>query len=431
MVLPTGINKAAGLRAAFKDLRLSAHNAVGVGDAENDHALLSECEVGVAVDNALPMLKDRADWVTAGARGEGVIELVEAMLASDLRELEPRLTRAEIEIGHAGDDPVTVHAYGRRLLLCGTSGSGKSTLTTGLLERLVDKHYQFCLIDPEGDYAAFEDTILVGDEQTVPKNDEIVELLVGGDKSVVVSLLGVPIDQRSAFFSGLLARLLECRTRWGRPHWIAVDEAHHMLPEGELVLTDALEQLPAGLLLVTVHPERLAAQILREVDTVLVVGDNPGSAFESFARASGTGLPQVESEPLAPGEALIWTRERGARVVRVQATPARAERHRHRRKYAAGALGEDKSFYFRGPRGALNLRAHNLALFLQIADGVDDETWLHHLHRHDYSHWLREAIKNPELAEEVRAIEGRRELDARSSRRRIRDAIDKIYTLPA
>jgi hypothetical protein len=46
-----------------------------------------------------------------------------------------------------------------------------------------------------------------------------------------------------------------------------------------------------------------------------------------------------------------------------------------------GALGEDKSFYFRGPANALNLRAQNLTIFMQMADGVDNETWLHHLRR--------------------------------------------------
>ena len=52
---------------------------------------------------------------------------------------------------------------------------------------------------------------------------------------------------------------------------------------------------------------------------------------------------------------------------------------RHTRKYAEGELGEDKSFYFRGPDNALNLRAQNLTIFLQMADGVDDQTWRHHL----------------------------------------------------
>ena len=44
-----------------------------------------------------------------------------------------------------------------------------------------------------------------------------------------------------------------------------------------------------------------------------------------------------------------------------------------------------KSFYFRGPENALNLRAQNLMIFLQMAAGVDEATWLHHLHAGDYS----------------------------------------------
>src|SRR5207253_1677558 len=66
MVLPAGVNKASGLAAALKALELSPHEVVGVGDAENDHALLTLCECGVAVANALPALKERADLVTQG-----------------------------------------------------------------------------------------------------------------------------------------------------------------------------------------------------------------------------------------------------------------------------------------------------------------------------------------------------------------------------
>ena len=49
MVLPQSISKATGLRAALTALRLSAHNAIAIGDAENDHDLLMACELGVAV----------------------------------------------------------------------------------------------------------------------------------------------------------------------------------------------------------------------------------------------------------------------------------------------------------------------------------------------------------------------------------------------
>ena len=48
MVLPQSISKATGLREALSALRLSPHNAIAIGDAENDHALLDACELGVA-----------------------------------------------------------------------------------------------------------------------------------------------------------------------------------------------------------------------------------------------------------------------------------------------------------------------------------------------------------------------------------------------
>ena len=90
MVLPPGVNKASGLAVALKELSLSPRHVVAIGDAENDHAFLAACGCGVAVANALPMLKDEADWVTDGARGDGVIELVERMLRTDLADLERR-----------------------------------------------------------------------------------------------------------------------------------------------------------------------------------------------------------------------------------------------------------------------------------------------------------------------------------------------------
>ena len=84
MVLPAGVNKATGLRAALAELNLSPHNAVGVGDAENDHAFLNICECAVAVANALPAVKERADIVTFADHGAGVTELIDEMLADDL-----------------------------------------------------------------------------------------------------------------------------------------------------------------------------------------------------------------------------------------------------------------------------------------------------------------------------------------------------------
>jgi hydroxymethylpyrimidine pyrophosphatase-like HAD family hydrolase len=90
MILPSGVDKGTGLRIALGELGLSPHQAAGVGDAENDHAFLAVCGCGVAVANALPALKERADFVTAGDHGAGVEELIEKLLADDLADIPPR-----------------------------------------------------------------------------------------------------------------------------------------------------------------------------------------------------------------------------------------------------------------------------------------------------------------------------------------------------
>ena len=93
MVLPTGVNKGTALVAALQELKFSAHNVVGVGDAENDHSFLSLCECSVAVANAIPSLKEQADYTTKADNGDGVTELIEQLLADDLKTLDQRVGR--------------------------------------------------------------------------------------------------------------------------------------------------------------------------------------------------------------------------------------------------------------------------------------------------------------------------------------------------
>lgn len=84
MILPSGVNKASGLKAALEHFGLAAENVIAVGDAENDHALLEMCGLPVAVANALPALKEKAAWVTPHSAGAGVVDLIEAVLRGEL-----------------------------------------------------------------------------------------------------------------------------------------------------------------------------------------------------------------------------------------------------------------------------------------------------------------------------------------------------------
>jgi hypothetical protein len=167
---------------------------------------------------------------------------------------------------------------------------------------------------------------------------------------------------------------------------------------------------------------------LASVDIVVGVGAAAQETIAGFAVAVNERAPQAPPRP-DEGDVLVWFRAEG-HVIWLTATPPRTTQHRHRRKYAQGELGEDKSFYFRGPGDRLNLRAQNLMLFKQIADGVDDETWLHHLKLGDYSRWFADSIKDDELADEARELE-QRDVSAAESRAAINEMIDRRYTAPA
>jgi HAD superfamily hydrolase (TIGR01484 family) len=431
MILPSGVNKATGLTAALRELNLSAHNVVGIGDAENDHAFLSQCECAVAVANALPMLKERVDFVTPGNHGTGVIELADQLVESDLIEHESLLTRHEILLGTREEkQEVRLKPYGINILVAGTSGSGKSTFATSFLERLLERDYQFCIIDPEGDYQNFGGAVVLGDVKQAPSADEICDFLEKSTQSVSINLLGVGLEHRPAFFKELLPALLELRLQTGRPHWIIIDETHHLLPADWAPAPLTLPREMHGLMLVTVHPDEVAPAILASVNTVIAIGGTPAQTIQGYSKTIGQKPPKVPAGKLTPGEAIIWRRDLAAHPVRFRSIPPQAEHQRHIRKYAEGKIPEEDIFYFRGPEGKLKLRAKNLLIFLQLAEGIDDETWLHHLRRGDYSGWFRKAIKDEELANEAEKVEKRADVSPKESRALIKALIEARYTRP-
>jgi HAD superfamily hydrolase (TIGR01484 family) len=432
MILPAGVNKASGLACALEQMGLSVHNAVGIGDAENDHAFLATCECAVAVANALPTLKDAADIVTQADHGAGVEELIDELLRDDLASREEQLKRHRILLGtDRNGAEVHIPPYGENILLVGTSGSGKSTLATGLLERLAEQKYSFCIIDPEGDYETFAEAVSLGAPTRPPSTEEIMQLLAKPNTNAIVNLVGLPLADRPASFANLLPQLMSLRARLGRPHWILIDEAHHLLPvewqPGGITLPEQLRSV----LQITVHPGLLARKLLAQVNLFIAVGETPVEMLREFCDTNGLAMPQTARIELQPGEALVWRCGRNEAPFVLRIAPSHTERRRHIRKYAAGELPPERSFYFRGREGKLNLRAHNLVLFLQLSDGVDDDTWQYHLARHDYSRWIAEYIKDADLSAEVRQVEKDESLSPQESRRRIHEEIDRRYTLPA
>ncbi|MBV8072104.1 MAG: hypothetical protein JO270_19515, partial [Acidobacteriaceae bacterium] len=182
--------------------------------------------------------------------------------------------------------------------------------------------------------------------------------------------------------------------------------------------------------LVTVHPEHVATGALRKINSVLIVGREPLKLAGEFADAIQVARPEMPAGDLERGQAVLWQIDRNEVSV-MNFAPPRSEHYRHRRKYAEGELEPERTFYFRGPEGKLALRAQNLNLFVQIAEGIDDETWLFHLERADYSNWICNALGDQHLADEIRAVEKDSALSARESKDRIKNAILQKYTAPA
>lgn len=430
MVLPAGVNKATGLEYALRELGLSRHEVVGIGDAENDHSFLERCECAVAVANAAPSIKQIAALVTEAENGNGVIELINELISDDLHRLEGSLSQNLILLGKRTDGTtVQLSPYGRTMLVAGPSGCGKSTLTAGIIERLIEKDYQVCIVDPEGDYGTVRDVVALGNQWRAPSIAEVLAILEDPQINLSVNLLGIPLGDRPDFFAQLAPNLQAMRARTGRPHWLVVDEAHHLLPD---TWGHAAAILPRKLhetILVTVHPDHVVPEILAPIDVVVAIGHSPEKTLGDFAVATGQTIAWPVDLVYQADRVVVWFDEDGQAPFAMQAQPGRAERIRHHRKYAEGNL-RWHSFYFRGPNNHHNLKAQNLVVFCQIAQGIDESTWMYHLRRGDYSRWFRHAIKDNHLADEAERVERRADLEPWQTRQMIQELVNARYTLP-
>ncbi|OCX54001.1 haloacid dehalogenase [Mucilaginibacter sp. PPCGB 2223] len=429
MILPPGINKATGLHEALREMSTCAHNTIAIGDAENDNAMLQFAECAVAVNNALSQVKEAADWITEPSYGEGVQQLIAALINDDLCNLDIKMTRHYLKIGEEMDgSPFLISPYDNRILLAGTSGFGKSTLAAALLEKLIVKQYQFCVIDPEGDYLDFPDVVTVGNSVQPPVITEVLRLLHQAEENVVVCILAIPFNDRPAFFAKLMNEIFILRAHTGHPHFLVLDEAHHLIPKENCSTFYNFPEDLNNFMAITTRPSLLNIDFLKRMNLAMTMGELPDKTMHSFTMLVGEEADIPKGLVFQKGDVLVWQKQKGSpRLVRSD-MPGQLMM-RHKRKYAAGDMGNN-SFYFKGPSCKLNLKANNLLIFIQMAAGVDDETWLYHLHRHDYSKWFRNSVKNELLAERTERIENR-EQGADCSRQAIFKLILEDYTAAA
>lgn len=341
MVLPSGVNKATGLRAALEEMHLSPHEVVGIGDAENDHAFLSICECGVAVANALPAIKERADLVTTGDHGRGVVEVIEELIRDDLASLTRTLSRHRLQFGTEIDGrPVYLNCQHATVLIAGKSGSGKSAVATSFLEGLAESEYQYCIVDPEGDYEGLEGVLALAADDKEKLVQAMLRALAQPRQNVAVNLVNVPPADRPALFLALWSHLLEMRARTGRPHWLILDETHHLLSATRQARQELVPQDLERMIFITAHPEHVAPDIIRRTDVLIAAGDDPVEAFSRYCEVIGISLPPMPGA-VEPGQVVSWARDEDKRPAVISMLPSRSVLRKHIHKNAVSELGPD------------------------------------------------------------------------------------------
>ncbi len=413
MVLPAGISKGSGLFEALGELGISHHSVIGIGDAENDLSLIEQCEVGVAVENAVASLKQHADVVLGEADGRGVERLLLGPLLRDELIVEPK--RWQVEIGRSLDRGVVkLPASQISVLVTGGSGAGKS-YTAGLFaERLIELGYSVCIFDPEGDHAPLgrlRGVASVGGRGGLPLPEDLPRLIRHRLGSLVVDLSLTPTEEREPYLVAALGALREQRRTAGVPHWVFVDEAHVPLHAGS-VACEQLDPEQKGLCLVTYRPEDLCSRVSTGFDFLLALAGEKG----------------LDAASLQSLEALVVLPEPGARsaivglefgqalLVRLGAKPdfrilelgKRWVSHvRHWHKYTSSQLPEDHRFVFRTAFAVTGATAGNLSEFHGELAICPPEAIEHHLFCRDFSRWTEQAIQDFQLAEDFRSIEKR------------------------
>jgi hydroxymethylpyrimidine pyrophosphatase-like HAD family hydrolase len=301
MVLPPAVNKATGLTAALAELALSPRNTVAVGDGENDHALLELSEYGVAVANAVPTLREQADFASALDHGKAVVELIDGLLDGDLAHRPPRNERRAIPLGQANGSKLTVPPHGTRLLIAGVSGSGQARLVRGVLASLARCGYQFCVLDAAGRFRDVESALVLGSAERAPAAHEVLAALERPEASLVIHLGALAIGERERYLRVLFRGVQALRARRGRPHWLVVDDAHHFLPP-DAGSDDIVPAALPSLACVTALPGAISPRWLESLTAAAVLGEAPAAAHRgSSSRRARRGRGDRVASRIARG----------------------------------------------------------------------------------------------------------------------------------
>jgi hydroxymethylpyrimidine pyrophosphatase-like HAD family hydrolase len=436
MVLPAGVTKGSGLFEALGDLGISHHSTLGVGDAENDHALLDVCEIGVAVSNAVPALRRHADLVLDQPDGAGVASFLDGPLLTGERRVHS--ARWQLRLGNSPTGrPVWLPASQLNLLVCGDTGRGKS-YTAGLVaERLIGLGYCVLVVDPEGDHrelVRLRGTVTVDAADGLPPPARLVDRFRQRFTSIVLDLSSLPPDQRREYLDGVAPHVADLRRDTGLPHWVVLDEAHDAPPgliSGELAPGDRFR----GQCLATFRPGDLDPTVLADLDAVVALPGPvplPDDVVEMCCRVSGVDERTLRhmAGGLDPHDALVAMDPAlgttTAVTLAVRATP----QVRHEHKYGSTRTAPERWFYFRDGADRVVDVAGNMADLRSVLSGTEEDVLWHHAPRHDLSSWVAAVFQDPVLSAQLAEVErllAEQRIDAGEARIRMLAAVTRRY----
>lgn len=411
MVLPQGINKATGLRGALNTLRLSLHNCVGIGDAENDYAMLDACEIGVAVSWGSKALQQIADEVLQGAGPAAVAAYIREVTAHI--KLPPhRAHSRRIILGHDSQGKAVEAAiHGRNILVAGDPRSGKSWITGLFCEELILQGYCLCVIDPEGDYTplgSLPGVVLFGGDEPPPRFRNIARALRHPDVSVVIDLSAISHAEKLTYVNEMLPMLASLRRTVGLPHWIVVDEAHYFLHRPN---EHCIDFELAAYVMSTYQPSQLHPELLKAIESIIVTPLTNPVELQVLAKLCGA----EEAEPewgkilgsLGIEEAAVLSRFNGCSNLprRFTITNRRTSHVRHRAKYLEVPMPEERAFIFTCNGRPFGPPARTLKEFVALQTKLPTSALEGHAQRGDFSRWIRNVFGDEPLAVKIRQVE--------------------------
>jgi Cof subfamily protein (haloacid dehalogenase superfamily) len=79
-IMPQNIDKAYSLQKLLNSIGLTADSMICCGDGFNDISMIEYAGLGVAMENAQPIVKETADFITKSNDEDGILHVINTFL---------------------------------------------------------------------------------------------------------------------------------------------------------------------------------------------------------------------------------------------------------------------------------------------------------------------------------------------------------------